>query len=325
MHYMVLYRGPLSSCNYGCVYCPFATNSETYAELADDRAALERFLGWVKEQAVRGHDLSILFTPWGEALIRPWYQDALARLTHFSHVRKAAIQTNISCHLNWLTQCDLSKLGLWCTYHPSETTRGRFIARCRELDARGVKYSVGIVGLKENINEATELRRELHPDVYLWVNAFKPAGPYYAAEDVRAFTSLDPLFPFNNTRHPSLGKPCRSGDSVFSVDGNGTMRRCHFIKEPIGNIYCDDWETSLQPTPCTNQTCGCHIGYVHMPELSLYDLFGAGILERIPDRGQVRLTTHAGDLKQSSPGIISRGSSSAAAQGISYRVYRVEK
>src|ERR1700722_4180125 len=106
MHYMVLYRGPLSSCNYGCVYCPFAKNNETYAELADDRSALERFLGWVEKQAARGHELSILFTPWGEALIRPWYQDALARLTHLSNVRKAAIQTNISCHLNWLSSCD---------------------------------------------------------------------------------------------------------------------------------------------------------------------------------------------------------------------------
>ena len=41
MHYMVLYRGPLSSCNYGCVYCPFAKKNEAYAELAGDRAALE--------------------------------------------------------------------------------------------------------------------------------------------------------------------------------------------------------------------------------------------------------------------------------------------
>jgi hypothetical protein len=285
MHYMVLYRGPLSSCNYGCAYCPFGKRSETYAELADDRAALERFLGWVEKQAARGHEVSVLFTPWGEALIRPWYQEALARLTHLSHVRKAAIQTNISCHLNWLSHCNLSKLGLWCTYHPSETSRDRFIARCRELDARCVRYSVGIVGLKENVTEAKALRQELRPDVYLWVNAYKSAGPhpsFYAADEIDAFTAIDPLFPINNTRHPSLGKPCRAGDSVFSVDGAGTMRRCHFIREPIGNIYADDWEAALRPSSCTNQTCGCHIGYVHMPSLGLYEVFGDGVLERIP-------------------------------------------
>ncbi len=33
---------------------------------------------------------------------------------------------------------------------------------------------------------------------------------------------------------------------------------------------------------CPNQVCDCHIGYVHMRELPLYELFGDGVLERIP-------------------------------------------
>lgn len=44
----VLYRGPLSSCNYGCAYCPFAKHHESDAEHAVDAAALERFLGWAE-------------------------------------------------------------------------------------------------------------------------------------------------------------------------------------------------------------------------------------------------------------------------------------
>jgi biotin synthase-like enzyme len=35
----VLYRGPLSSCNYDCHYCPFAKHHETSAELRRDREA----------------------------------------------------------------------------------------------------------------------------------------------------------------------------------------------------------------------------------------------------------------------------------------------
>lgn len=49
----------------------------------------------------------------------------------------------------------------------------------------------------------------------------------------------------------------------------------HRIEEP-------GWEQALHPRPCTNQTCGCHIGYVHMDDLKLYDRFGEGVLERIP-------------------------------------------
>ena len=36
----------------------------------------------------------------------------------------------------------------------------------------------------------------------------------------------------------------------------------------------------LTARPCTNATCGCHIGYVHMNELDLYSVFGDGVLER---------------------------------------------
>src|SRR4051812_7290966 len=65
----ILYRGPLSSCNYDCRYCPFAKRHETAAELGRDRGALQRFVAWLSQQFdVR---FSILFTPWGEALTRP--------------------------------------------------------------------------------------------------------------------------------------------------------------------------------------------------------------------------------------------------------------
>ncbi len=79
MRLSILYRGPLSSCNYGCEYCPFAKLAETAAEHEGDRRALERFLSWVEDRM--SDQISILFTPWGEALIRRRYQQALVRLT----------------------------------------------------------------------------------------------------------------------------------------------------------------------------------------------------------------------------------------------------
>ena len=60
------------------------------------------------------------------------------------------------------------------------------------------------------------------------------------------------------------------------------MRRCHFIKKTIGNIYEDNFDSVLKPTPCSNKTCGCHIGYVHLDELNLAATYENGILERIP-------------------------------------------
>ena len=282
MKFSILYRGPLSSCNYGCDYCPFAKHSETDEEHSADALALARFLDWVEDQ--REHQLSVFFTPWGEALIRKRYQRALVRLTNLPNVEKAAIQTNGSCRLDWVEECDKSRLGLWVTFHPTQTSRARFLARCEEMARRGVRFSVGVVGMHEHKTEIEALRRELPPEVYLWVNAFKRQEGYYNDDDVRFMEAIDPLFSFNNQRHASLGRDCRTGQSVVSVDGEGVMKRCHFVQTPIGNIYDANWEKALQPRLCPNATCGCHIGYVHMNDLPLYETFGGGVLERIPQQ-----------------------------------------
>lgn len=287
MNLSILYRGPLSSCNYACDYCPFAKRSETPAKLAADRTALGRFTDWCATRT--GDRLGVLFTPWGEALVRRWYQDALARLTNLPHVTKAAVQTNLSCKLDWVEACDRSRLALWCTYHPSEVGRDRFVAKCRELIDRGVRFSVGVVGLKEHRDEVVALRRELPEGVYLWVNAYKRQPDYYDPELLDLFTGIDPLFPVNNTRHPSLGESCRAGSSVIAVDGDGTIRRCHFIQRPLGNIYEPGFERNLFDRPCTNDTCGCHIGYVHLDRLGLSGAFGDGVLERVSAVGRAAL------------------------------------
>jgi MoaA/NifB/PqqE/SkfB family radical SAM enzyme len=292
MNLSILYRGPLSSCNYACGYCPFAKHTETSAELAHDRECLQRFTRFVRQ---RERDaLGVFFTPWGEALVRRWYQDALVELTHMAHVERAAIQTNLSCRLDWVKDCNAGKLGLWCTFHPGETTRSRFLEKCEQLLGLGVRFSVGVVGLKEHMAEIVALRAELPESVYLWVNAYKRQPDYYSAEQIDELARIDPLFPLNNQYHRSLGEPCRTGASVIAVDGDGTVRRCHFVKEPIGNIYQDDLDTFLFERPCPNNTCGCHIGYVHLDRLELYRTFGSGVLERIP-LGHVRVR---GDLSQ---------------------------
>src|SRR5262249_54935064 len=153
-----LYRGPLASCNYDCPYCPFAKRRDSTAQLRDDRLALLRFVDWVRRNP-DGHDeLSILFTPWGEGLTRRWYRDALVRLSHLEHVRRVAIQTNLSVRLDWLAGADPSTVALWATYHPGEVSRERFLGKCADLDHMRVRYSVGVVGLPQHLDEARALR-----------------------------------------------------------------------------------------------------------------------------------------------------------------------
>ena len=192
--------------------------------------------------------------------------------------------TGALCRLEWTERCDRSKLGIWETYPPGEISRESFLAKCREAEARGVRFSVGVVGMQEHIAEIKAMRNELPAHIYLWVNAYKRVHDYYSAADLRTLEAIDSLFPINNQHHASKGRVCHIGERVITVDGNGVIRRCHFIKAPIGNIYQLGLEKALYTRPCSTETCGCHIGYVHLESLQLDAVFGNGILERIPAR-----------------------------------------
>lgn len=273
----ILYRGPLAECNYACGYCPFPRGS-TAADHAADKASLQRFVDWA---AGRSDDcIAVFFTPAGEALTHPWYQGAIARLTQLPGIVKVAAQTNLSCRLDWVQSCRTAKLALWCTYHPQHVGRETFLEQCRTLDRLGVRYSVGMVGLRQHVTEAEQIRSLLPPQVYLWINAFKHEPDYYTPDMVRRLTAVDPLFPFSLCAHASLNRTCRTGQDVIAVDGDGTIRRCHFVAEPLGNLYQEGWDKVLRPRPCPNTECRCHIGYVHLAHLGLRDVFKEGVLER---------------------------------------------
>jgi len=280
VRYNVLYRGPLSSCNYACGYCPFAKHAESRQELARDEATLERFVAWAEAQTAT--PLGVLFTPWGEALIRPWYQGALRDLTQMDHVERAVIQTNLSCGVHWVGDCRLDRLALWATFHPCEVGLDAFVAKVRRLFERGVRLSVGVVGLREHFPAIRSLRAALPSEIYVWINAYKRQAKYYSEPETRELASLDPYFPTNNRHHRSLGKRCHAGETSFTVDGEGVMRRCHFVGDPLGNIYTDDWRSRLHPRTCPNAVCSCHIGYVYLEPLRQDRIYGENILERIP-------------------------------------------
>lgn len=274
----ILYRSDLSSCNYACHYCPFAKRQDTRAQLAKDKADLQRFVTWVSLQQ---RTIAILFTPWGEALIRGYYREAITQLSQMPQVTKVAIQTNFSCSTRWLKQCNVAKTAFWITYHPDEIELERFLDTCQQLDRLHVRYSVGVVGLKEHFSAIHQLRQQLADSIYLWVNAYKREANYYTPAEIQQLLAIDPHFASNNRYHKSFHHACATGETVIAVNGAGDITRCHFIKNKIGNLYHDTFADYLKPRQCSNVSCGCHIGYIHLQHLQLYPLYGEGLLERI--------------------------------------------
>lgn len=120
----ILYRGDLSSCNYDCPYCPFAKRKDSRATLATDAEQVARLVEYIKQHPHT--QFKVFFTPWGEGLIRTWYQQAMVALSHFPNIEKVAIQTNLSCRLGWLQKANKEKIALWSTYHPGQVSREAF-------------------------------------------------------------------------------------------------------------------------------------------------------------------------------------------------------
>jgi MoaA/NifB/PqqE/SkfB family radical SAM enzyme len=272
----VLWRGPLDSCNYACSYCPFAKRRALRRVLDADRAALTRLVAWAERAPFA---LDLLFTPYGEALIWPWYRDALGTLSHLPQVRRVSIQTNGSAPSDFLDRCNLDRLSLWISWHPTEIGCEDFAARVRALHARGVRLSVGAVAVPAHLEAVEALRALLPAGVPTWINAQKP-GVRYDADTMARWTRLDPTFPLDVRPHVSRGRACATGEDVVSVDGDGTVRRCHFVPEILGNLYTDDLGALLGPRPCPRARCDCYIGYAHLRDLGLRDVFGAGLLGR---------------------------------------------
>ncbi|MEQ8791337.1 MAG: STM4011 family radical SAM protein [Pirellulaceae bacterium] len=275
----ILYRGSLSSCNYHCGYCPFAKTVNTRQQLRQDAQEVDRFVEWA---AGGNRAMAILFTPWGEAIVHAHYRRAMVRLSRMPHVQRVALQTNLSCGLQEFEEADRDALAFWATFHPTQVSLPQFVERCGVLDRMRIRYSVGVVGLREHIDAIEELRRRLPPSIYVWINCNKREPHYYSEEELSRLRRVDPYLDLNRRDYPSRGEACRAGESVFTVDGEGDVRRCHFIDQQLGNIYRDDIFARLGARMCSNATCGCHIGYVHRPALDLYRLFGDNVLERIP-------------------------------------------
>jgi MoaA/NifB/PqqE/SkfB family radical SAM enzyme len=280
MDLSVLYRGPLTSCNYRCGYCPFAKRAETERQTLRDQQALVRFTEWIERESQ--HRWKVLFTPWGEALVRRWYREAAARLTHVAQVETVAFQTNLSGGIDWTRACRIDRLAFWATYHPTEAEAVAFVRKVERLRTRGARVCVGMVGVPEFLEEIAAMRRLLPDDVYLWINAQQPRRRPYTPEEVAVFSAIDPQFTLSARRQESLGKPCRTGELTFTVDGAGDMRRCHFVAEVIGNIHDPSWKQALCPRPCPNRFCDCFLGKSQLQADSLAPFFGTTLLERLP-------------------------------------------
>jgi MoaA/NifB/PqqE/SkfB family radical SAM enzyme len=285
MTLLVLFRSRLEWCNYTCHYCPWnAIHNRVEAQaFREDAARVHRVIDRVAELP---RPVEFFITPKAEYLVLPHWREAVGRLLALPQVRRVTVQTNLSFDLaEFLDRVEPSKLALWTTYHPTEVDEGGLAeleVKWRLLQERGVPFSVGIVGTRENLPHAERLRQRLDPRVYLWVNAYKREGDYYTPLEIGRVRSLDPHFDLNNQHYPSFGQPCLAGFRAVYLDDEGDLRRCFFVGDVIGNLFHGGWQTLDGPLGCPKATCHCYVGHMHVVELDFRAVYGEYLSARIP-------------------------------------------
>jgi MoaA/NifB/PqqE/SkfB family radical SAM enzyme len=285
MSLLVLFRTRLEWCNYTCGYCPWnATVRRVPAE--EFRADEARLLRIVERVTELPEPVEFFITPKAEYLVLPYWREAVVRLSRLPQVERITVQTNLSFDLPaFLAEVQPGKLALWTTYHPgevSEPEREALHEKWRLLQSAEVPFSVGIVGIRENLEEMQRLRQRLDSRVYLWVNAYQREPNYYSAEELADIRAVDPWFDLNNQHFSSKGRPCSAGQRAVYLDDEGDLRRCFFVGEVIGSLFRDGWCRLAEPRPCPRDTCHCYVGHMHIVELGFRSVYGRNLAARIP-------------------------------------------
>jgi MoaA/NifB/PqqE/SkfB family radical SAM enzyme len=285
MTLLILFRTRLEWCNYTCSYCPW--NASVRRVPAEEFRADEERLGRILDRVAElPEPVEFFITPKAEYLVLPYWRAAVGRLLALPQVQRVTVQTNLSFDVAaFLDAVDATKLALWTTYHPTEVPadeQDQLHARWELLRQRGIPFSVGIVGIHENLPHALDLRRRLHPSVYLWVNAYQREPDYYTVDDLATIRSVDPFFDVTNRRYPSQGQPCTAGQRALYLDDEGDLRRCFFVGTVLGNLFRDGWRRLDAPLACPRATCHCYVGQMHTVELDFRAVYGANLAVRVP-------------------------------------------
>lgn len=282
MEYTLYYRNFYKYCNYKCYYCPFSKYEFNKVMLKKDEKYFEKFTSFLKQSSDK---YKIFIAPRGEILNFEHYKSGIKDLTFMDNVSEIVIQTNLSGDLGWLKYINKEKLILWTTYHPNEVRLEDFFSNLQNSDKEEIRFTVGVVGIKENFDNIKKLEEKLkfleRTKPYLWINAYKDTKNYYSDEDIKFLKDIDPLFEVNLKDYDSRGKICSTGRNVFWVEYNGIIHRCWQDKKITGNIFKDKISDIMNKKVCEYSKCTCYIGYTNIEELELEKIYKKSLLGRM--------------------------------------------
>lgn len=286
-HKVILYRGSLKSCNYDCSYCPFSKHQSGQRELQQDRKAWFRFVESMVGAVASDDYRAFMLTPYGEALIYPWYWEGLAKLSRTEKLEVVGAQTNLSFSLKDSLDYfeknggKIEKLRLWASFHPEMISPENFAEKCIQVWRSGITVCAGAVGKPENLKWIQKLRSLLPKGIYLWINKMDGLRRDYTEAEKTAFLEMDPYFWQELIPVPAEEKQCQ--ERLF-VESDGRQRICNIGRVVEGNWYDDKRGEDGISLRCNRKFCSCYLAYGGRSDFMNQVLFGPYPIFRIPRR-----------------------------------------
>lgn len=296
----IYYRGEINFCNYKCEYCPFSKKKPTSYIINKDKKYLCQFVDKLENENPK-ENVAIMFLPYGEAMNLEYYHYALGRLSRLSYVDQIGIQTNMSFDKdNFIKNFNLAggiknKLNFWGTFHPSMISVDDFLKECNQLINLNIKFSVGAVGVPENITIIEELRGKLPDDIYLWINKMDGLKRRYSDDEIRRFRKIDIFFENELRRIRSNVNHCKGN---FFIKSDGRIFGCPIGRASMGNLYDDNMglcELSKLERKCNASYCDCYIAYNNVFD-TRFSLYGQYPMFRNPFLGKTLIFDIDGTL-----------------------------
>ena len=167
---------------------------------------------------------------------------------------------------------DISKLRLWCTFHPAMTSAESFCRQISLLRDYGISLCVGAVADPSRKDALSRLKALLPEDIYFWLNQMDGRKQPYFPEDRAFFESIDPFFSLEETRFPSTPEKCLAGfspegvlNNIF-IKANGDIYACNLSRECLGNLYKQELLSDIPPLgnkKCP-KFCHCFLAYQNL-------------------------------------------------------------
>ena len=254
----------------------------------------DKYLRVINRFAELPYSMDVRIGVGGETFINKTVVEGARQLSNHDNTHAVNLISNLSFSFKQYEKIfqgfDLSRLGLVCSFHPTEIKDvEKWIATAVEVN-KIVDLAIVLVAwpplmatLAENKKRLEDIGLEVFVQAFHGWNEEKKFPESYSGADRELLQSV--FYSEHDFQHMvQLKQPgsCYAGVDYIYVDINGNISRCGTYKTPLGNLF-NDFKLMSEPAMCPGSECWCDTENLNTVEFrETYQLVGLNQHKYVP-------------------------------------------